>query len=339
MKLQAPTDFMSTSPTVSAGAAAASSYKHRPSQGRLPASNSVRFTLRKRSLRSDEDGSATDGKSAFNADFLSGLFADIAQANVLSELEISPSATTATATDNTIKDDDDDHVISRPSKKSRLSLSLNATSFRARPSVKNLLSLVDQQEDGDSSSSDQGPESPRCMDDELRQRTNSLAMQLNSLTSSDVAEASTHEVLPSPQGSPRSQKKTVVRKSLADDAVRLAFPNLPHTVSASSSISGLTRVDSSLQQQTAGPAEETGQAKEQFGWFVDLDEYHGAANANDPKDGMAAMPYSVSSDNLAFKAPVAPALLAAGPEVADHEAEVEWAKAADTVDDVLGDFF
>ena len=45
-----------------------------------------------------------------------------------------------------------------------------------------------------------------------------------------------------------------------------------------------------------------------------------------------ALPYAVSSENLAFQAPTAPK----GPA---QEAEVEWAQAADTVDDVLGDFF
>jgi hypothetical protein len=41
---------------------------------------------------------------------------------------------------------------------------------------------------------------------------------------------------------------------------------------------------------------------------------------------------TASTDDLAFKAPTAP-------KATNYDAELEWAKAADTVDDVLGDFF
>ncbi len=45
-------------------------------------------------------------------------------------------------------------------------------------------------------------------------------------------------------------------------------------------------------------------------------------------------PYKTTSNttSFAFIAPTAP-------KGVNHDAEVEWAKAADTVDDVLGDFF
>jgi hypothetical protein len=65
--------------------------------------------------------------------------------------------------------------------------------------------------------------------------------------------------------------------------------------------------------------------KEAFGWFVDLDD-------NVLPEANSNLPYTISSDSLAFQAPTAPKA------VRDHE-ELEWAQAADTVDDVLGDFF
>ena len=46
----------------------------------------------------------------------------------------------------------------------------------------------------------------------------------------------------------------------------------------------------------------------------------------------AAPTAASSSTTLAFSA-------ATAPNAVSHDAEVEWAKAADTVDDVLGDFF
>jgi hypothetical protein len=69
---------------------------------------------------------------------------------------------------------------------------------------------------------------------------------------------------------------------------------------------------------------------ESYGWFVtmDDDDYH------TPSIAPAQKADSSSSLNaLAFSAATAPK----GSN--QHDAEVEWAKAADTVDDVLGDFF
>jgi hypothetical protein len=70
--------------------------------------------------------------------------------------------------------------------------------------------------------------------------------------------------------------------------------------------------------------EEDDAPKESYGWFVEIDN-------NVPS--VTEHPYvSTSSRDLAFFAPTAP-------EAANYDAEVEWARAADTVDDVLGDFF
>jgi len=108
-------------------------------------------------------------------------------------------------------------------------------------------------------------------------------------------------------------------ESLIGEAAKIAFPHLPATVSDSSCSAGLTRAN--LVRKVSTPENET---KESFGWFVDLEDNR-ATEA-------PGLPYAVSSDDLAFQAPTAPRAI-------NNDAEVEWAKAADTVDDVLGDFF
>ncbi len=115
-------------------------------------------------------------------------------------------------------------------------------------------------------------------------------------------------------------RNAIVPKPTVGSAAILVFPNLPATVSDSSCHAGLTRVN--LVRQASIPEKPN---KESFGWFVDLDDNQ-SPEAND------SLPYTVSSDSLAFQAPTAPKA------VHDHE-ELEWAQAADTVDDVLGDFF
>lgn len=102
---------------------------------------------------------------------------------------------------------------------------------------------------------------------------------------------------------------------------RLVFPDLPNAVSVSSCSTSLTRNLSDLQATfTEASAEKEGS----YGWFVDMD-------ADDNREQVDAYTLSTSSD-LAFCAPTAP-------KATNFDAELEWAKAADTVDDVLGDFF
>ena len=92
---------------------------------------------------------------------------------------------------------------------------------------------------------------------------------------------------------------------------KLAFPHLPSSVSDSSL---------SLTRKGQQPPESE---KNTYGWFVEIDDdYDHDVDA-----------YSTSTfKNLAFIAPTAP-------KAHCYDAEVEWAKAADTIDDVLGDFF
>jgi hypothetical protein len=107
------------------------------------------------------------------------------------------------------------------------------------------------------------------------------------------------------------------------DAATLEFPHLPATISATS-CNTLTRIQSDLQSSTAEKSQ-----KESYGWFVEMDEEDDNLPANTPIEPNV----SSSMVELAFKAPTAPKA------AKNHDAEVEWAKAADTVDDVLGDFF
>jgi len=105
-------------------------------------SRNVRFALRKKRafaartmMINDNENVSPVNLSSYNSDFLSGLFADVAKANVLKEFEIeSPSLnTTSSTTPSSMFDDEREtsspsHLISdptnspRPFKKSRLNL-------------------------------------------------------------------------------------------------------------------------------------------------------------------------------------------------------------------------
>lgn len=113
--------------------------------------------------------------------------------------------------------------------------------------------------------------------------------------------------------------------SSANAVASLAFPQLPATVSNSSCATTLTRVLSDLQSSATENS-----AEEKYGWFVEMED-ETKNNSNIPL--AASDPYASSSNkDLAFSALLAP-------KADNHDAEIEWAKAADTVDDVLGDFF
>jgi len=114
----------------------------------------------------------------------------------------------------------------------------------------------------------------------------------------------------------------------------IIFPHLPTAVSSDSSWSSSNRskrvISASLAEEMkndecVGDAE--ADPKERYGWFVVLDK-----DICDPRTGCSA--YQSTVDDLAFSAPTAPI-----PSGQEELAELEWAQAADTVDDVLGDFF
>lgn len=97
-----------------------------------------------------------------------------------------------------------------------------------------------------------------------------------------------------------------------------AFPKIAASVSDPSCNTDLTRKDENALPVIENPPNES------YGWFVVMDD---CENQHDYVD-----PYSTATADLAFTASTAPKRNKL------HE-DVEWAKAADTVDDVLGDFF
>jgi len=102
-------------------------------------------------------------------------------------------------------------------------------------------------------------------------------------------------------------------------AIKIAFPLLPTHVATETSVSIPRKVSDPELFSEDSP--DSLQPKESYGWFVEMDGDNGVVPTS-----------SSSRSGLAFKAKTAPVAV-------DHDAEVEWAKAADTVDDVLGDFF
>mmetsp|Transcript_5197 Transcript_5197/g.10690 ORF Transcript_5197/g.10690 Transcript_5197/m.10690 type:complete len:259 (-) Transcript_5197:374-1150(-) len=123
----------------------------------------------------------------------------------------------------------------------------------------------------------------------------------------------------SPDTTPRTSTKTLSHSKALNSCIKVpSFPTLPPAVSVSS-CNTLTRTNSDLPSSIAENEE-----KDTYGWFVEMDD-----NEQEIVD-----PYNrcKSSSDLAFLAPTAP-------EAGNHDAEVQWAKAADTVDSVLGDFF
>lgn len=240
-----------------------------PLKDRIPSSVGVGFNLRKRTFNDSNMDDSDAPMASCNSAFLSGLFADIAKANVTHEVEQSP--------------------CSSPVKRSRLTMTKSIS--RCAKSFANLATIQ-----GTESKSFRVPPSTNAP----VSRTDSLSYQLHCVSSSSSNES--------------------------EDIGKIAFPHLPATVSDSSCthLANLTRRNSGLLRQETEIINNSG---ESYGWFVNMDE---------DDETVATVPTHADSSNslcdLAFSA-------ATAPKRCHHEAEVEWAKAADTVDDVLGDFF
>ena len=126
------------------------------------------------------------------------------------------------------------------------------------------------------------------------------------------------------------------------DTGKIAFPHLPATVSNSScystTTSTTTNINNKLTQRLSQPSLDTFEknnnnlpSNEAYGWFVSMeqDDHH-----DHSATAIEQVHKSNSSSSLAFSAMTAPKQSNQA-----HDAQVEWAQAADTVDDVLGDFF
>jgi hypothetical protein len=285
-------------------------------------SSGVRFTLRKRSPRTHDREDLT--LSSYNSAFLSGLFADVAKANVLSELQLPTTIKpleTAEVTQS-LKFED-----IRPAKRSRLTLSSCLSSppgmdlsvlSSGLQSPKGIDEIDFFQKTEKFRSNESFPAvstfagrtfSPPPNDKLLRQ--DSLAFQLSLLDGHDEA---------------------LIKVTASEEVALLAFPNLPATVSDSSCYTGLTRGNMALHvhlPETDNFSTSSDQDKESsFGWFVDLDDQH----QDTPSPDLKYFSHAVSSDDLAFHAPTAP-------KRCSDNSDIEWAQAADTVDSVLEDLF
>ena len=105
------------------------------------------------------------------------------------------------------------------------------------------------------------------------------------------------------------------------------FPNLPTSVSNSSNSSNnltQTQVQAVTKSETISHVEGSTQgAKDGYGWFVETEDDDVSSPIDLLKEARKDIAFSV----------------AAAPKSHNHDAEIEWARAADTVDDVLADFF
>ena len=312
-----------------------------------------RFSLKKRAAPKSSVRDMVN-ISSYNSAFLTGLFADVAQASVLDEFGLK-SDTQKRGSELISPDDNDtaqDNNTSSPSanKRSRLSISVPSgrKASRARRSYMNLSELSTEEgafTRSSATTSSATPVSPRSIthafehqasisdaanasassdDTASLGRHNSLEYQLGCVSSAasslEKGDAATDGEPSSDSSSPKSTKTTV-------DAGKLLFPHLPATVSDSSCYTGLTRAK--LDRQVSSI--ETDSTKvESFGWFVDLD---GDDDAQAPVPSTDVQAYEAKdTNNLAFQALSAPVRV-------NDSAELEWAQAADTVDDVLGDLF
>jgi len=206
-------------------------------------------------------------------------------------------------------------------------VSFRSSSYRSRASCMNLLSVQNQSKVSDGS----GMLSPKGINEiSSLEKSNqgSLAYQLNCLEGEQAQRLK--GIAPV---SPTNKAKKVSK-----NVAKLAFPNLPSTVSDSSCESnnvtstGLTRERCLIQHGSAPEITASGNSrgKESFGWFVDLDDNEATSDI----DPSMTNNRTVSSQDFAFQAPTATK------QGNNHvQEEMEQAYAADTIDSVLGDFF
>jgi hypothetical protein len=234
-------------------------------------------------LRKRTFGEAVNDKlpmASYNSTFLSGLFAEIAEAN-------------KTADEGKVSEKRSSFPSEELPSSKRSRLSLTKSISRCPKSFANL-----------QTASCSSPTSCR----EPLKHQDSLCYQLHCVSSGSSTGSNTVNVT-------------------ADVVGKLAFPHLPATVSDNS----CSQIVASLTRRNSGqllPESET-DLKESYGWFVSFEDDEETVSHSE------AELYSrhSSCSDLAFSAVTAPK------QNSSLEAEVEWAKAADTVDDVLGDFF
>jgi len=273
-----------------------------PSSMDFSRGSSSRLNLRKRDCHSRLE---KVNLSSYNSAFLCGLFADVAKVTQTVNVLDTPVENTLGGTHQVPKVDDDESEHDDPrlnvgNSVKRRRVSISKSSLNRRGSYTNLGDMLFTGCDA----FDQGDttvQNGSSQTKNILRRMDSLEFQLKCVSSkSDICSSS-----------PKSAKS----------APRIVFPNLPATVSESSCSQDLTRESG---RHVSDPENNT---KESYGWFVEMD---GTECRNYNTYDVSS--YSRTNSDLAFSAPTAPT-------GKNHDREVEWAKAADTVDDVLGDFF
>jgi len=344
-------------------------------------SRNVRFSLRKKrnfakTMINDNEEFSPVNISSYNSDFLSGLFADVAKANVLKEFQIepplssTPSDTTSSTTIRSCNRSASSHVISdssdspRPLKKSRVNL--RSSLYRSRASCMNLSARQQQQQSQnrlfESKSTITEPLSPKGVDQieilekkersssafsvqNINKKTNkkqdSLAFQLDCLETTSTGELSISAITSiSPPYNTKNEK-------VVKDVAILAFPNLPSAVSDSScesnvhtiTAAGLTRESAPVPH---GPAPEIAVAAS-----PSSEERSGSKESFgwfvDLDDEETSPVDCVSSLTVTYKIATSDDLAFQAPAATkrstNHVEEMEQAYAADTIDSVLGDLF
>lgn len=227
--------------------------------------------------------------SSYGSAFLSGIFADIAEANVDTEGPDNFSPLTQLA-----KENGDCFESYAPSKKkSRVTTTINGGHTKSYKSLATLAAGTD-----------------------------------GATTMS-----------PPPVVSPRFNKSTIdIFNGHVSKLQSLAFPSLPHlpaTISSSScSTTNLGHAATQRYDTSNEPLhEENAEQKSSsgYGWFVSTDD-DDFMKDEVPKLSATLNVQPQSNPELAFKAITAP-------NAVNHDSDVQQALAADTIDDVLGDFF
>ncbi len=289
----------------------------------LDSRGNSRVQLRKR--KKDFESAMSEYASTahdFNSDFLSGIFRDISEAEQNSTSSAPNVVSNRNDNDGKMQNRVLDDELSHPKKKFKTRGSINSMS-RSRRSFTCLQSLtptsnpVEHTQVG-SSAGDAIPLPARRVS-----VTSPRVSHILTGASSETGVLDTTCI------------HNLVDKVLADSK-SLVFPRLPPTVSESScSSNNLTQTSVQAVQGPGTPSshiEGSVKTKDTYGWFVDMDLDEDSERADVISAAQESCKASIG-DDLSFKAFTAPK------KPTQLDEEVEWAKAADTVDDVLGDFF
>jgi hypothetical protein len=336
----------------------------------------ARFNLRKRKVVSVSGTSCAGAGSlsAVNSDFLSGLFADLEQT---ASTDTAATATAQEDEEHYVTDGEScpNTPVPSPRKRARLGRTLSRCT-KSYASLSSVLrtnstdSYVEKFQDAQRKKKIGGsnkaapPTLPAC-DDELTgatTTTQSVASDVlaDSLTAAAALADAVFPHLPhtvsdsplrskSPKASSTSSASTSTSQQDVISADLTAQPSASSTEASSGCVAEPLHVapEMTLAEAFFATAEADGPASaavtpteadpaacesssgegDSFGWFLDLDTPTDASEEH-ITDAYSGDGNGSSSSSLAFQAPVS---------VSNHDAEVEWAKAADTVDDVLGD--